>query len=290
MSFLAILIFPLIISLTSARPIDCNIDKPFALWKFNEGEGYSVNDSCYGANANMYGSNIHFENGKYGTAIKLNGVDDYVNAGDFFNQTMTQFSFSLWVNMTNKIAYQTLFQSGNYYTDEYLEALQINEGDNSYAVFMASNSIGIKNIDDSNWHNIIGTFDGNTGYSTLYIDGVFISNYSTGYSQISATLNNLYFGLNYDNGFPLEGSLDDIAFFNRTLAPSEVTSIYNEIYPLNFTCADNNVIALWHFDEGIGNTATDSCHNIQGIIYGTNKTWIDGRFGKSILFNGYDKG
>jgi hypothetical protein len=47
----------------------------------------------------------------------------------------------------------------------------------------------------------------------------------------------------------------------------------------------NGVKASWHFDEGLGTTAYDSSgNNNNGRIYGA--TWIDGKFGKALNFNG----
>jgi hypothetical protein len=212
----------------SAREIDCNLDNPIASWQFNEGNGTNAQETCYGYNTTFYGSLEWSNSTPYGNALKFNGIDSYVDAGNFFNQNMQEFSFSLWTNMSYKIAYQSLFQSGNYYTGEYLEALQVNEGDNDYVVFMSDNSIGYPPIDDGVWHNVIGTFNGSdNGNVSLYIDGVPIASVLTYQAQIDATTNPLYFGINYTNGFLLDGFLDEIAFFNRTLTPQEAMNINN---------------------------------------------------------------
>jgi hypothetical protein len=211
-----------LISFVNAREINCSLDQPFNLWKFNEGNGTTTQESCYGYNATLYGG-MNWINGTYGNAVEFNGIDSYIDAGNMFNQNMPEFSFSLWVNVSNLIAYQTMFQSGNYYTAEFVESIQINEGDNDYVLFMSASSSPIMSIDDGRVYNVIGTFNGSdNGNVTLYIDGVPISSVLTYQSQIDATAISLLFGGNYANGFILDGSLDDIAFFNRTLFPDEV--------------------------------------------------------------------
>ena len=49
----------------------------------------------------------------------------------------------------------------------------------------------------------------------------------------------------------------------------------------------DGLVASWHFDEGSGTTAYDSSGNDRdGTIYGA--TWIDGKFGKALNFDGTD--
>ena len=238
-SFFLMIMFSLF--LISAREIDCNLDKPIASWQFNEGNGTNAQDTCFGYNTTFYGSLEWSNSTPYGNALKFNGIDSYVDAGNFFNQSMQEFSFSLWTNMSYKIAYQALFQSGNYYTPEFIEALQANEGDNDYVVFMSANSIGYPPIDDGVWHNIVGTFNGSdNGNVSLYIDGVPITSVLTYQSQIDATTNPLYFGVNYANGYVLDGFLDEISFFDRALTQEEAMNIYN-----NFTQGVNISLVLY---------------------------------------------
>jgi hypothetical protein len=226
------------LNLVSSRPLNC-ADNPTQLWNFEEGTGTNAEDSCYRYNATLYGD-MNWTNGKYGNAVEFNGINSYIDAGNIypFNQNMPEFSFSLWVNFSNPniSAYQTLFRSGYYNpATEFIEAIQINEGDNDYVLFMGSTSILIKIIDDGNWHNIIGTFNGTSQSSKLYIDGSFIFETFLGYSEITATTSPLGFGYNFDNGFVLNGTLDEIAFFNRTLSQEEVLDFYNEYPHFNIT-------------------------------------------------------
>lgn len=235
------IILGLALPLISAREITC-ADNPTQLWHFNEGTGTNAEDKCYGYNATFYG-NMIWANGKYGNAVEFNGIDSYIDAGNIypFNQNMPEFSFSLWVNFSNYNipAYQTLFRSGYYNpATEFIEAIQINEGDNNYVIFMGSNSINIKIIDDGFWHNIIGTFNGTSQSSKLYIDGDFIMETFLGYSEITATTSPLGFGYNFDNGFVLNGTLDEIAFFNRTLTQEEIIDYYSTAPLLINVCSN----------------------------------------------------
>jgi PGF-CTERM protein/uncharacterized repeat protein (TIGR01451 family) len=50
---------------------------------------------------------------------------------------------------------------------------------------------------------------------------------------------------------------------------------------------DEGLVAEWHFDDGSGNVLKDSSGNgNDGVIYGA--TWIDGKYGKALQFDGVD--
>ncbi len=49
---------------------------------------------------------------------------------------------------------------------------------------------------------------------------------------------------------------------------------------------ETGLVALWHMDEGSGSTVYDSVGNNDGTITGA--TWVDGKFGKALSFDGVD--
>lgn len=267
-----------LINFISARTIQCDLDSPIALYHFDENIGMNTTESCYGDIGYMNGD-MNWSDGVFGKSVEFNGIDTYIDAGHYLvSEQMTNFSFSIWVNVSNGF-YQTIFRRGYYYTTEFVELINIDEGDNNYVLFMGADTIGNLSIDDGKWHNIIGTFEGYTGTSTLYVDGNFISNYSTGYPEISYTDTNLYFGFNFDNGFLLDGTIDEAGFFNRTLTFEEITAFSNsseincDDYPLQIQFSQypyfdvsvsetitlivnplfNNVQFNLTFDDGLGN-------------------------------------
>jgi hypothetical protein len=278
----------------SAREITCG-DQPFNLWKFEEGTGTTTYENCYNYSAYFY-NGMSWGEGVFGNATNFNGVDSYIYAGNVgaFSQNLTEFSFSLWVNVSNRTAYQTFFQRGNYYTDEFVEAIQINEGDNDYFLFMGASTLDIICIDDGLWHNIIGTFNGTNGSEgevKIYIDGNFTTNATTIQTEIAPNSDILYFGVNYANGFILNGTLDEIAFFNWTLSQEEVTDFYTTfdcslqnnsimtLYVPNYPYIDLNTsypIAVSLLTDNISNPFTDigiKLQNSSGSIFIFNLTW-----------------
>lgn len=60
------------------------------------------------------------------------------------------------------------------------------------------------------------------------------------------------------------------------------------VLPSQAALNPDNIMGMWLFDEGNGNTAKDSSQNgNDGKINGGAK-WVDGQFGKAIQFNGSD--
>ena len=57
--------------------------------------------------------------------------------------------------------------------------------------------------------------------------------------------------------------------------------------PVQAQVQEEGLVAEWHFDEGAGNVVTDSSGNgYDGTVYGA--TWVDGKYGKALLFDGVD--
>ena len=91
--------------------------------------------------------------------------------------------------------------------------------------------------------------------------------------------------ITFSNSNPVEGEFVSITatVHNRGDAPA-----FN--VPVRFyyvSKPDTDTVALWHFDEGSGNSAKDSSgKGNDGTIHGA--TWVDGNYGKALSFDGID--
>lgn len=86
-------------------------------------------------------------------------------------------------------------------------------------------SLGGKNLDDGNWHQIVITYDGSTAIS-LYVDGTAI-----GTQSISQPLNTppdtwLYLGASVGSYGNMNGNIQDAAVFPTQLSASQVSALY----------------------------------------------------------------
>jgi hypothetical protein len=249
----------LFLNYVSAYPLSCS-DNPVALWHFNEGSGNITTDSCSGITGYILGSNITWINGKYGKSILFNGIDNYVNVGNKLNQSFDNFSIYAWVKANLPSAdYQTFVgreinYQGTYFWNFALAKDSVNQGypESSYFNLFDNgnqNVVGTyftpqyDTISDGSWHLLVGTFEGATQNMSLYYDGNIVTSAIATNSNILSSTDYFLMGSAFNSdisnfAYFLNGSLDDVAVFNKVLTPTEIANFYNPT-PQNFTCYSN---------------------------------------------------
>lgn len=89
---------------------------------------------------------------------------------------------------------------------------------------------GFDDLTDGEWHHVVAVRDGDAEENRLYVDGVlndsFTINYGAGFDSATAALNLGW--LNLPGGFYFEGTLDEIAIYDRVLSPQEISDHYND--------------------------------------------------------------
>jgi hypothetical protein len=99
----------------------------------------------------------------------------------------------------------------------------------------ASSSVGW-----GDWHHLAGTFDNTTKIISIYIDGVNKGNNTLlsaiNYSQAVLRISNTLYG-----GGAVNGSIDDVRIYNRSLSAQEIANIYSQrAYPTSSLYASPN--------------------------------------------------
>ena len=152
--------------------------------------------------------------GKFGKALKFNGTDSRVT----FNSHIVEnvFTISLWFNAKNLPP----GSSDAYYMSQ--SSVNRNLGTRFGDTYSWTSLGAGPAIQTDTWYHIIYTYDGTNG--SEYLNGNLVVGplpFTLGVSG------NLTFG-SYDqwSGF-FDGSLDDVAIFNRVLTPDEITALYN---------------------------------------------------------------
>ncbi len=197
-------------------------------WKFDEASGSTVINSADTANNGiLQGGVVRTSDGKYGEAVTLDGIDDYISTSISYNNPQN-FSYSLWFKTTMS-GKGVLLAFGNSQTGSgstsYDRELYINGGVLSFRVYKAGNQVvsATSIVNDGNWHHVVASIS-QSGKMALYIDGV-----REGYNNSVTEAENLsgYFRIgSIKTADFFAGSIDDVRIYGRGLTASEVVALY----------------------------------------------------------------
>jgi hypothetical protein len=202
-----------------------------------------------------WASSFGYKNWDFGEhRLFLDGKDDYVNITSSPLNFTSAFSYGAWFKanllaswagiITNNIGSPTY----NGYNLQVGNAQQIAcfSGDSGSFRYTNSNSAPLNNT----WYHAMCVFNGTA--MRLYVNGVLQNDIdnsiSIGASNVSAKI-----GLFYTySSTPLNGTIDEIMLFNRSLNASEVQKIYEAGRdPGEFT--DSSLVSWWDFNDGTAN-------------------------------------
>ncbi|WP_299159428.1 LamG-like jellyroll fold domain-containing protein [uncultured Eudoraea sp.] len=180
-------------------------------------------------------TNDRFDNTN--AAFGFDGVDDYIEVPDDVSLRPDYISVSVWFK-TSEVSIQSLLYKTDLNTafnEQYSLALNynsVNQIDCSVKNGNNCNNPGLgwqrnqvtEVVNDDIWHHLVYVYDGNQ--SIIYIDGANISTQTFASGVIdNCTGSPLLIGRGWD-AYEFNGSIDDIAIWNRPLTPAEVTNIY----------------------------------------------------------------
>jgi two-component sensor histidine kinase len=241
-----ILLFPFLLA---GQKIPC----PIAAFMFNNGE---INDANGKLNARIVGAN--FTTDRFGndhSAIYFQGnLKSYVNLGSDTLLKQPRGTISFWVHMDNIVLKGsgiavnpfiiTKCQPGNSFYEAYFAGYDFtNQRLSATTALDQSSQISLystRQFSIRQWHHIAISWDDN--YFSLYVDGRsdikqiknFRSRYLPGDSVVLGSCANTV------NQRCMNGSIDDVMFFDRVLDEKEIASLYNAPDPNK-----NRVIIRW---------------------------------------------
>jgi hypothetical protein len=178
-----------------------------------------------------------YATGKINNGFSLDGVNDYISIspvmGDSVSGPSTSHTYSAWIYPTNVTdSYNVIFQNGGATNGDVL-ALRFNKVGYLYhgGDYLVT-STGTVNV--NTWSHILITYSG--ANVSFYVNGVFNNTVATpfwaefgayGYTSIGAFTNSSLF---------FNGTIDEVAIWNRVLTSTEITELYNsgsgKQYPL----------------------------------------------------------
>ncbi|MBI4167902.1 MAG: hypothetical protein HY515_03005 [Candidatus Aenigmarchaeota archaeon] len=204
-------------------------------WHFDEANAVAntvANDSSGWNNQGTLVSGVNHTAGKFGNALSfdkttLQYVNITPNTAGGFNYLKDRFSVTVWVNVKTVIGNQRIVQIGYpfagaggngsiLYIDSFNDAIfTVTHGTSQ----ITANSTAGKVASDQ-WAYVAGTYDGDN--VRLYVNGTLITN-----AQISNfTLNATYASISSWQTSRMNGTIDEVKIYNRTLSAGEIQNEY----------------------------------------------------------------
>lgn len=206
--------------------------------------------------------------GKFGNALSLDGVDDYVevaHAADL-NPNYGNLTIAGWVKFQDKTTDQSLLSkgpNGHIYglrvkgetgtagvrggLQNTVDTTEPTTVDNTYY------TAGSGNLEDNQWHHIAMVVDRYAGIQSYYIDGALVgtTNLVGQFSRSIWNTNPLYIGWGLEGAGNIwaKGLIDDVALWNRALSASEIALLART--PLGAAIPEPSAVVLAMLSMGL---------------------------------------
>lgn len=235
----------------------------------------------------------------FGQALSFDGTDDYVQISSKGSNT-SAFTIGGWVKSTDNTFYKTFFGEGDSRgsVGTYDWALvgygvtRNSPASGAGFYFQGSWSGSYFAIDlgsaDTNWHYLLGTWDGTTMRG--YRDGVLVSSYVPAGSKDGGSSAPFLIGAGTNSSLVktefMTGSVDEVRVYNRALSADDVSRLYKLQKPkVAGGTNSNGLVGYWPLDEGSGIRAEDMSTNSNNGTLTNGPTWVVGKNGGALSFS-----
>ncbi|MCI0400484.1 MAG: fibronectin type III domain-containing protein, partial [Gammaproteobacteria bacterium] len=209
-----------------------------AAYGFDEGSGTAVSDASGNSNSGTLTGATWTTEGKYGSAIVFDGVDDFVSLPNSVSLGLTSSAtFSAWIFATADPADDAaiISKAGGPGNRGWQIKTSPDTGQHAYAVEVAikKNSIVQRHSVIARqlnaWHHVAGVYDASSQTLDIYVDGV-VSNGPLSGTIPTAQRNSTVraeIGRRPDGGFYFSGRIDEVRVYERALTPAEIQADMN---------------------------------------------------------------
>jgi hypothetical protein len=189
-------------------------------WPFSETSGTVAEDlSASGVDGTLKNGVSLDQEGVVGRAFGFDGTNDYISLG---NSSLLNYGSSFSIKTRFKTSHNELWKwlvsktGGSWLGVSYT-------GYFTWTRNPGNDYISSKIVTNGSWYDGVVTFD--NGNLKLYINGEEVGSW-TGVA-LPVTTGNTYIGQRSDNYQYFDGSIDEVAIWNRALTASEVLELYN---------------------------------------------------------------
>jgi len=235
-----------------------------------------------------------------GTALRFDGANGYVDAGNNASFNAFPLTISAWIRTTNVnptaqgIVSKYFDASYNGYSIHLVNG-RINAWylRNTANYVLAPGAVPIDGgfIADGRWHHVVFAVD--TAGARVFVDGArtAIASWTGPAGPPTQTLP-LQIGRYHNYVGRFRGDLDEVSLWNQSLE----TNAVNYIKHRSLSGREDGLVALWKFDEGSGSTTMDSTPSARVATLISNPEWVASTApialspvaGSSVKFDGVD--
>lgn len=212
-------------------------------WNFNESSGASVADASGEGNSGtltgflnttsqdaVAGSGWTAEDRRWGTgALMVDGTNDYVRVSDSLSLDVANaVTVEAWVKLDKNAVDQRIVDKWSTGGQAYL--LSTDDGDGNKFTFGAN---GVSCDSDATrlpgrWYHVVGTYDDSSNSQKIYINGQLDNEVVNNTGTITNSTGDLILGASNNSPVDLflNGTLDSVRVYSRTLSETEILSNY----------------------------------------------------------------
>jgi hypothetical protein len=224
-----IILFQKFQTIISVTKIPEKPTSPIGIWHFDEGSGFVVKDLSGNENVGII-NGATWVDGKFGKALKFDGIDDYVQLPyiNIFNQK--PFTVMGWVWQNTIRTNQPFFSVGDNVTkDRYLHLL-IRDGHPHFGFFeddLTSSTL----LTTNTWYHLAFVWEGlPTNKQIIYINGKKdsegITNGTLVINSGNSTGNGIWIG-RFINSY-YDGIIDEVYIYDKPLKEEEIKNFYQK--------------------------------------------------------------
>ncbi len=189
-----------------------------------------------------------------GVALKFDGSDDFVNAGNIFAEQI--FTVDMWVKPgTTQTSYANIIDN-NHRTNINWVCQQDQNSTNNY--YFASKGIVNFSLLPDVWQHL--TLVQGTASMAVYVDGVLKGSIDNTISSINYSNPFIYLAGHGGGGRHWNGEMDEVRLWSRALGAAEVAAAGCQKF-VNGNPLFANLEAYYSFNEASGNTGFDNSGN-----------------------------
>lgn len=202
------------------------------LWHF---EGNADDTSGNGNNGTVNGATI--VTGRVGNeAYSFDGSNDYITAPSALSLQITgDISIAVWINADSYSQYESIIQ--------YANAGESEANNHLYNVTWANSGGDIRlfweygggnnvitdfntNLNTGQWYHIVVVRDASETKAHLYVDGTLFGSETYSNNPTGGTTSQLWIGTDGGTSGYFDGTIDEVALWDRTLSSSEVHDLF----------------------------------------------------------------